>query len=75
VIFVAEVTKAVQARKEEKVRKAQQQLEESRQKLQSKARAAASAAAEENDNDSDNFDDEAALDASLDQVGLHGSEW
>ncbi|EEE57785.1 uncharacterized protein [Oryza sativa Japonica Group] len=78
-ITTHEVTKAVQARKEEKVRKAQQQLEESRQKLQSKARAAASAAAEvdeaaeENDNDSDNFDDEAALDASLDQLARQDS--
>ena len=52
----AEVTKAVQARKEEKQRKAQQQLLESRQ---SKARGAAE----------DDDEDEAALDASLDQVG------
>lgn len=50
----AEVTKAVQARKEEKQRKAQQQLLESRQ-------GTARGAAEDDD-------DEAALDASLDQV-------
>ena len=50
----AELTKAVQARKEEKQRKAQQQLLESRQ-------GTPRGAAEEDD-------DEAALDASLDQV-------
>ena len=50
----AEVTKAVQARKEEKQRKAQQQLLESRQ-------GTPRGAPEEDD-------DEAALDASLDQV-------
>jgi len=50
------VTKAVQARKEEKQRKAQQQLLETRQ---GKARGAAE----------DDDEDEAALDASLDQVG------
>jgi hypothetical protein len=56
---VAEVTKAVQARKEEKQRKAQQQLLESRQ---SKARGAAA--------EDDDEEEEAALDASLDQVGV-----
>ncbi|KAF0932602.1 hypothetical protein E2562_010475 [Oryza meyeriana var. granulata] len=66
-ITTHEVTKAVQARKEEKLRKAQQQLLESRQKQQSKARAAAAAEADEAE-DNDNFDDEAALDASLDQL-------
>jgi len=54
-ITTQEVTKAVQARKEEKQRKAQQQLLESRQ---SKARGAAE----------DDDEDEAALDASLDQL-------
>ncbi|KAF8779780.1 hypothetical protein HU200_002039 [Digitaria exilis] len=53
-ITTQEVTKAVQARKEEKQRKAQQQLES----RQSKARGDAE----------DDEDDEAALDASLDQV-------
>nr|CAB3448150.1 unnamed protein product [Digitaria exilis] len=52
-ITTQEVTKAVQARKEEKQRKAQQQLES----RQSKARGDAE----------DDEDDEAALDASLDQ--------
>ncbi|XP_066319464.1 uncharacterized protein [Miscanthus floridulus] len=53
-ITTQEVTKAVQARKEEKQRKAQQQLLESRQ-------GTPRGAAEEDD-------DEAALDASLDQL-------
>uniref|UniRef100_A0A0A9CY97 Uncharacterized protein n=1 Tax=Arundo donax TaxID=35708 RepID=A0A0A9CY97_ARUDO len=53
-ITTQEVTKAVQARKEEKLKKAQQQLLESRQ---SKARGAA-----------EDEEEEAALDASLDQV-------
>lgn len=55
----AEVTKAVQARKEDKQRKAHQQLLEPRQ-----GQGVASGAAAEEDDD----DDEAALDASLDQV-------
>jgi hypothetical protein len=54
----AEVTKAVQARKQDKQRKAHQQLLEPRQGQG----VASGAAAEEED------DDEAALDASLDQV-------
>ncbi|CAN6239470.1 unnamed protein product [Urochloa humidicola] len=63
-ITTQEVTKAVQARKEEKQRIAQQQLQlESRQ---SKARGAA---AEHHDDD----DDEAALDASLDQLARQDS--
>ncbi|XP_062222056.1 uncharacterized protein LOC133921270 [Phragmites australis] len=53
-ITTQEVTKAMQARKEEKLKKAQQQLLESRQ---SKARGAA-----------EEEDDEEALDASLDQL-------
>uniref|UniRef100_A0A0A9DDE1 Uncharacterized protein n=1 Tax=Arundo donax TaxID=35708 RepID=A0A0A9DDE1_ARUDO len=53
-ITTQEVTKAVQARKEEKLKKAQQQLLESRQ---SKARGAA-----------EDDDEEEALDASLAQV-------
>jgi hypothetical protein len=55
----AEVTKAVQARKQDKQRKAQQQLLEPRQ-----GQGVASGAAAEEEED----DDEAALDASLDQV-------
>lgn len=55
----AEVTKAVQARKQDKQRKAQQQLLEPRQ-----GQGVASGAAAEEEDD----DDEAALDASLDQV-------
>jgi hypothetical protein len=55
--FVAEVTKAMQARKEAKLRKAQQQLPESKQ---SKSRTAA-----------EDDDDEALVDASLDQVGVY----
>jgi hypothetical protein len=53
------VTKAVQARKQDKQRKAQQQLLEPRQ-----GQGVASGAAAEEEED----DDEAALDASLDQV-------
>ncbi|KAL5666400.1 hypothetical protein ACJX0J_026508, partial [Zea mays] len=52
------VTKAVQARKQDKQRKAQQQLLEPRQ-----GQGVASGAAAEEEDD----DDEAALDASLDQ--------
>ncbi|CAL5019515.1 unnamed protein product [Urochloa decumbens] len=57
-ITTQEVTKAVQARKEEKLRKAQQQLES----RQSKARGV-----------EDDDDDEAALDASLDQLARQDS--
>ncbi|CAN6246150.1 unnamed protein product [Urochloa humidicola] len=56
-ITTQEVTKAVQARKEEKQRKAQQQLES----RQSKARG------------EDDDDDEAALDASLEQLARQDS--
>ncbi|KAG8072349.1 hypothetical protein GUJ93_ZPchr0006g41669 [Zizania palustris] len=67
-ITTHEVTKAVQAKKEEKQRKAQQLLLELRQK-QSSARAAATATpAEAEDNNNNNDDDEEALDASLDQL-------
>uniref|UniRef100_A0A0A9G5U8 Uncharacterized protein n=1 Tax=Arundo donax TaxID=35708 RepID=A0A0A9G5U8_ARUDO len=57
-ITTQEGTKAMQARKEEKLKKAQQQLLESRQ---SKARGSAE----------DDDDDEEALDASLDQLARH----
>nr|ACG42151.1 hypothetical protein [Zea mays] len=58
-ITTQEVTKAVQARKQDKQRKAQQQLLEPRQ-----GQGVASGAAAEEEDD----DDEAALDASLDQL-------
>ncbi|KAL5211518.1 hypothetical protein ABZP36_022365 [Zizania latifolia] len=67
-ITTHEVTKAVQAKKEEKQRKAQQQLLELRQK-QSSARAAATATPTETEDNNNNDDNEEALDASLDQVG------
>ncbi|KAL5207573.1 hypothetical protein ABZP36_032008 [Zizania latifolia] len=57
-ITTHDVTKAMEARKEEKQRKAQQQLLESRQK-KTQARPA-----------EDNDDDEEALDASLDQLAI-----
>ncbi|KAM0835133.1 hypothetical protein ACQ4PT_063127 [Festuca glaucescens] len=62
-----EVTKAVQARKEEKMNKARQQLQQLESSLsrQSKERPAA----DEVDDDDDN--DEASLDASLEQVVEH----
>ncbi|CAM0944240.1 unnamed protein product [Alopecurus aequalis] len=56
-----EVTKAVQARQEEKTRKARQQLESSMSR-HSKARPAAA------DDDVDDDDDEASLDESLEQL-------
>ncbi|XP_051192623.1 uncharacterized protein [Lolium perenne] len=60
-----EVTKAVQARKEEKLTKARQQLQQLESSLsrQSKARPAA-----DDDVDQDEDDDEASLDASLEQL-------
>ncbi|KQK01975.1 uncharacterized protein LOC100839403 isoform X2 [Brachypodium distachyon] len=67
-ITAHEVTKAVQARKEEKQRKGQQQqqMEYLTSRLQKKAPAAATATeAEEDDVD----EEEAALDESLDQMG------
>lgn len=61
-ITANEVTKAVQARKEEKLRKARQQLQQLESSTrQSKLRPAA-------DGDDDDDDDEASLDESLDQV-------
>jgi hypothetical protein len=64
-LVCAEVTKAVQARKEEKMTKARQQLEQLESSLsrQSKARPTA-------DDVEDDDDDEASLDASLEQVLL-----
>ncbi|KAJ1280996.1 hypothetical protein BS78_04G274700 [Paspalum vaginatum] len=60
-ITTQEVTKAVQARKEEKQRKAEQRL------LESRLSKATTGAAEDDD------DDEAALDASLDQLARQDS--
>uniref|UniRef100_A0ACD5YRA2 Uncharacterized protein n=1 Tax=Avena sativa TaxID=4498 RepID=A0ACD5YRA2_AVESA len=64
-----EVTKAVQARKEEKMSKARQQLQqlESSFSRQSKARPAP-APADDVDGDDDDDDDEASLDARLEQL-------
>lgn len=62
-ITANEVTKAVQARKEEKLRKARQQLQQLESSTrQSKLRPAANA------DDVDDDDDEASLDESLDQL-------
>ncbi|KAG8059488.1 hypothetical protein GUJ93_ZPchr0002g25449 [Zizania palustris] len=64
-ITTHDVTKAVEARKEEKQRKAQQQLLESRQN-KTEARPAAA--------DAEDDDDDKALDASLDQLARQDTD-